>query len=379
MEYQLMNKNTVVALFSTAKQAVLAGTPKTVIAHIQVVNANMYEFAVGRMALQEFLDLRKTPMKRKTLIDMFKYLNFDDIDTYLNITRALSLIDTFWVRVAGDGITWADVNLYENNFNEVIAHYAFEGTGILGMKFRTSSPEFSTDGILDKMWRRMNGDVLLYKTGTTGTRNAGFEPYAEYYASEIAKRMNLYPYVQYGLQMYHNRLCSTCPIFTSPETSYISMARYLCSRGDKSGDSWECTIAALGLAEQWKDMVLYDSVICNTDRHLGNFGVVMSTDTGHIERLSVIFDNGQSLGVYWMPDHTERMWEEANDSHARHALYPSNTFEELGRSVLDKRRAAALRRLLGWRVPKHPLYNYMEEKYEEMNALIQHQVKGILQ
>ena len=44
----------------------------------------------------------------------------------------------------------------------------------------------------------MNGRILLYKSGTEGFANSGLEPYSEYYASQIAKAMEL-RYVEYGL------------------------------------------------------------------------------------------------------------------------------------------------------------------------------------
>jgi len=45
---------------------------------------------------------------------------------------------------------------------------------------------------------------------------------------------------------------------------------------------------------------------------------------------------------------------------------------------LNDRRRAALERLRGWTIPKHPKYNWPEWKYEAMNELLQHQVREIL-
>ncbi len=54
-----------------------------------------------------------------------------------------------------------------------------------------SSPELTTNGMLAKCWRRIDGKIYLYKAGTSGCANLGKEPYSEYYASQIAKTMGI--------------------------------------------------------------------------------------------------------------------------------------------------------------------------------------------
>ena len=46
--------------------------------------------------------------------------------------------------------------------------------------------------MLAKSWRRIKNNILLYKSGTEGFANSGLEPYSEYYASQIAKTMDLH-------------------------------------------------------------------------------------------------------------------------------------------------------------------------------------------
>mgnify|MGYP001306642207 CR=1 FL=1 len=60
--------------------------------------------------------------------------------------------------------------------------------------------------MLAKSWRRIKNNILLYKSGTEGFANSGLEPYSEYYASQIAKTMDLH-YVNYGLSKWKGKLC----------------------------------------------------------------------------------------------------------------------------------------------------------------------------
>ena len=48
------------------------------------------------------------------------------------------------------------------------------------------------------------------------------------------------------------------------------------------------------------DMFVFDAVVCNTDRHFGNFGVLVDNYTNKIIDNAPIFDNGLSLWGFAM-------------------------------------------------------------------------------
>lgn len=102
----------------------------------------------------------------------------------------------------------------------MLSQIAFTGYGSSpASKFR-SSPEFTTNGMLPKAWRRKEGKVLLYKGGTSGLANTGKEPYSEFYAAQVAEAMGI-PHVTYGLSKWKGQLCSTCELFTSKDISFV--------------------------------------------------------------------------------------------------------------------------------------------------------------
>lgn len=100
-----------------------------------------------------------------------------------------------------------------NSFNTNIASIAFTGFGSYTRSTFHPSPEFTTNGMLVKSWRRMKGKILLYKSGAEGFVNSGLEPYSECYASQIAEVMKIH-YVSYDLSKWKGKLCSTCELFT---------------------------------------------------------------------------------------------------------------------------------------------------------------------
>ena len=48
-------------------------------------------------------------------------------------------------------------------------------------------------------------------------------------------------------------------------------------------------------ADKFRSLAVFDSIIANTDRHVGNFGVLRDNATGEILDIAPIFDNNVSL------------------------------------------------------------------------------------
>ena len=139
----------------------------------------------------------------------------------ITVCKGLSLNDCFWVDAEGSGDTFEKVNLYDNRFSQVLAAIAFTGYGSSIRTSLASCPEFSTNGMLPKCWRRQNGKIYLYKGGTSGFSNFGFEPYSELYAYQVAQVMGVNA-IRYTLTKdLKKTLCSKCELFTSKEYSYI--------------------------------------------------------------------------------------------------------------------------------------------------------------
>ncbi|MFR1480352.1 MAG: XRE family transcriptional regulator, partial [Hydrogeniiclostridium mannosilyticum] len=132
------------------------------------------------------LDLTLTPdgmsrwLRRRTIPKNRAYvhnllakcgLNLNRPLSIISICKGLSLNDCYWVVEDGDAIPFDKVNLYDNPFSNVLAELAFTGYGSSIRPSLFSSPEFTTNGMLRKCWRRVGGKVYLYKGGTEGAAN----------------------------------------------------------------------------------------------------------------------------------------------------------------------------------------------------------------
>lgn len=175
-EYELMNKDNIVATVSCTRDEF--NDLYFEIHHI------FSQLPIGFKTFKDWIENRRAPSNRQHIEKLLKRCNCYDLEGFLQVTHAATLNDTFWVRLAKSHLSWNNVSLFQNPFDDVVARIAFEG-GLYGEHFSTASPEFSTDGTFAKCWTRLDNQIFLMKRGSEGGANAGFEPYSEMYASQL--------------------------------------------------------------------------------------------------------------------------------------------------------------------------------------------------
>ena len=298
-------------------------------------------------------------------------LSENDFIGILQICKGLSLTDCYWVTYPNDKKTFAEVNLFDNRFSQVLSQIAFTGYGSSpASKFR-SSPEFTTNGMLPKAWRRKEGKVLLYKGGTSGLANTGKEPYSEFYAAQVAEAMGI-PHVTYGLSKWKGQLCSTCELFTSKDISFIPASTLISTSKISRIIDW---FDDHGWKNDLADMLVLDAIIRNTDRHLGNFGFLVDNHTNQLLRPAPIFDNGLSLYCYVMDNDLNNLSEQ--EKTLTPALYAD--FDEVALHVIGQKQKQELRHLLTFKFKKHSRYNLSDERVKMLESAIQGKVRYLLE
>ena len=179
IKYFLMNKDEVVAKFilQTGKLEAIREVEKL-------------RLPVWIQNFSGFVKHRSAPRSREHIQELLIRSGCNTIQGFLDYTHALSLTDTFWVKRADSTLEWKNVSLFRNPFNEVIAHTAFDG-GMYGDNLSTPSPEYGTDGTFAKCWIRENDKIKMLKRGSSEARNAGLEPYSEYYVFSVLIILNV--------------------------------------------------------------------------------------------------------------------------------------------------------------------------------------------
>ncbi len=325
--------------------------------------------------LVKWLQRRVIPKNRAYVAEILKTygLSVNDTKGIIDVCKGLSLNDSYWVVPQGFTGTFAQYNLYENRFSEILSLVAYTGIGQSDAAF-TTSPELTTNGMLPKAWRFIEGEgIYLYKGGTFGAANTGNEPYSEFYASQVAQAMGL-DAVAYELENWKGILASRCKLFTDINTAYIPIGRIVREGGLKACLEYYRQLGPEAY-EQIKSMLVFDAMIYNEDRHFGNFGVLRDNHTGKVTGAAPVFDNGMSLFNFAMPEDFQDL-----DSYAktRGTAY-GVSFESVCQEVMGPIQARQLRKLIGFTFHRHPRLNWPEYRLEAIERHLQKRVRQLLE
>lgn len=341
-----------------------------------------YGFTSTNKGLYKWIKRRTIPHNR-AYVDSFlaKYgLSLNRPMDIVSVSKGLSLTDCYWISEENSTDTFSEINLYDNPFNSAIAHTAFSGIGSSHHGNKITSPEFTTNGALRKCWRKSSDNVTkLYKGGTEGVSNAGFEPYSEYYAAKIAEVMGINA-IDYDIVSWKKIICSTCELFTSKDISFVPI-------GSITKDSYFETIrdfyADLGdsFLQEFYDMLLFDAVIYNTDRHTGNFGLLIDSHTNKIIAPAPIFDNGNSLFNTASLDCFESTKNLTLIREYASTRFPVlyDDFVQTAVENLDERRVEMLKKVLDMDLWKYqPRYNMAYKRVKIIDTVVKDRVREIL-
>ena len=291
------------------------------------------------------------------------------------VCKGLSLNDSYWIADENETAGFDRVNLYENRFSNVLANIAFTGYGSSVRSSFASSPEFTTNGMLPKCWRRIKGKVYLYKGATSGASNTGYEPYSEKYAY-LAGRQLGFDVIAYKMTRWKGNLCSACEIFTGKETAYIPVGRIIRTGGMKAVREYYETLGE-DFVRSLNEMLVFDALICNTDRHFGNFGVLVDSRTNQIVRPAPLFDHGNALFNFagnenWQ---SERVLDEYAET-----LLPCvyDDFFQTAAGVLNHSLTEKLRKALGFTFEDEGRLRYPDDRVELMEKQIRKRAARIL-
>jgi hypothetical protein len=324
--------------------------------------------------LAKWLKRRTIPGNRAYVQNFLAKLGLNEKDTkgIIDFCKGLSLNDCYWVVAEDFNGNFAENNLYDNRFSNVLSHIAFTGYGSFQKTSLRSSPEFTTNGMLAKCWRRVDGKIVLYKSGTEGFANSGNEPYCEYYAYEVAEAMGINA-VQYGLSKWKGKLCSTCELFTSKEYSFMPIGNIVKDGGIKAVIDYYKSLGG-EYYDAFVDMIVFDAVILNTDRHFGNFGFMVDNRTNNICAPAPLFDHGLSLLTYAMDDDLQD-WGIYTKTRVP-ATY--SDFTELAKQLMGHSQKEKIRKLINFKFKKHPRYNWSDNRLKTIALMLKNHMSFLL-
>lgn len=381
--YILKNKDIPILTFDyekTIDKTSVGEYPSYKIKHIKILREDLlpagYPNTVDSSKLRDWIERRKIPRNRKNMENVINFrLNELELDkgsfmNYIDISFGLSLNDSYWVVPAEKELLWKDYNLYQNKFSEVISLVAFGEKGEFERypeEIRTS-PEYTTDGMLAKCWSVIDNKICLLKKSSEHHKK---EAYAEYYMSQVAEIMG-FEHIEYDIIKFHENIVSSCSLFTSEDVGFIPM--YYCMKNEdihKKEGKLLAAVSKIYGKEKLEDLMVFDSLIYNTDRHLGNLGMLVDNNTRKILKAAPIFDNGNSI-LSLLDDKTN-----VENIFKRYTSKFEVDFDILSNNFVQKRHKENLMKLEKFTFKRHPKYNLSEEILVKAEKFISERAKFI--
>lgn len=327
-------------------------------------------------SLESFIKNRKVPQNRQfveKIIATYSQSGKEMLMDYINVSLGLSLNDAYWIVPANSDYKWADFNLYENEFSDSLERASF-GDEIKRVTGFTSSPEYTTNGMLKKCWHRENGQIYLYKGTTQEYANGGKEAYSEFFMAQVAKVMQ-FDCVSYDLKLFHNQVVSSCLLFTNENEGYIPVYNLLKEPRESNKVKLMQEISEIFGDETFEDLMLFDALICNKDRHLGNFGMIVDNNTNKILRAAPIFDNGFSMMNFLTYDELKEIEKAISIKKSYFEL----SFDEQLRVFVQPRHIENLTQLSSFCFTRHNEFNLSDSWLEPLELCIQGRAKKAIE
>jgi hypothetical protein len=291
MEYLLKHKNINAALLEIQDSNIVDIREVYAKEHLPI--KYVHENAQNVYLLNNWLENRGIPRSRENYTDLLEYYKLENLKSLTLLCYGLNLTDHWWLCNSGDDKKWEDVNFFQNNFSEKTGALLFT----LQDRNIYANPDFSSNGHLIKMWKIVTGKRILYKAGSGDIQQ---EPYNEYIASVLADKLNI-RHVPYRLYTIGGNVYSGCECMADGRTEFIDAFKVFLHNTEEKTSAYHdflkiCKKQGLDTAGEEVDrMIVFDYLIRNTDRNMGNYGIIRDSETLQWLRVAPLFDHGTSL------------------------------------------------------------------------------------
>ena len=354
MKYFLMNKNKKIVSFETDIQYGV-----TVIQNEVILSERL---PIGYTDIGTWIENRNYAKHKEHMKSWLKEWGIDTTDGFLQITHALGVNDSFWIKPQESELIWEKVNLYNNEFTDIACTTAFE-TGLFGLQLSTTTPEFTTDGTFPKCWIKDENGIQILKQGLSGASNVGLEPNCEYISSNIGNKI-FENVVSYDLIQYKGKLCSKCELFTSENIGYVPFGKtidinkfysipYLVQYFENYDE-----LNKTDFSLRFRIMIVLDSIVFNHDRHLNNFGFLFDNDSIEVKSFAPIFDFNFSFLCSLTLEELKNYRESLTKYDIGHKL--GGDFDVVGKEIITPEIKSMMPAMI--EIPHHFQYNMDSER-----------------
>lgn len=244
--------------------------------------------------IQEFFGDRTLSLSRDNAKEILNSIAFSQKLTSEERCRlsllcdGVSVQDSYWVRHENDSRRFSDVNIRQRNLEEIVYTVSLFGRNV-SLQHDLLAPDITTAGMFRKSWIREGRELFLYKSDRTD----GFlNTMAECEVSRLLDCSNV-DHVKYEMCRLGDLECCKCKCIANDRISLVDaeyMKQWCEHRGiaflDFVNKNWE---------QDFAKMVVVDYVFANTDRHINNWGFLVSDESNEILGMAPLFDHNQAI------------------------------------------------------------------------------------
>ncbi len=208
--------------------------------------------------------------------------------------HGLSLTDVYWIRAKGERIRFADISLYRHSLSDTFSAVSLRGKQLTAqnaelLKPKDAAGDVGTSGVAPKAWVRRGDSFYLLKDGDVR------DVKAELLASKIVDCFDI-KHVSYHSEAFDGTPVSCCKIITDETHSIVPFDHYelWCVNHGKDSKAAVHKLDAYG----YSMMNVIDYLIGNTDRHWGNWGLLIDNKTNRPVSLHPLMDFNKAFLSY---------------------------------------------------------------------------------
>lgn len=263
--------------------------------HMPVGTETAYPNLRSRL-LSSWNEMRSIPMERQNVAQIELALGCSISEAKLK-SMAVSLTDCYWFADEKNQLLWEDINYHTNGFSSDLADLMWNKN----MKvINYNMPDLTTDGALKKTWLSLDGVPTLIKFGDIGINSNGKNLLSanEVIASKVAQLMGI-NHVSYSPLRIEGRdeIVCACDCFIKDDKhEFVNALQLLKDNKNAGGVNLYNIFKSLGMKKEADNMIIFDHILHNTDRHEKNFGIIRDAGTLEIITFAPIFDSGSCLG-----------------------------------------------------------------------------------
>lgn len=202
--------------------------------------------------------------------------------------RCASLTDVFWVKRNKEKISFSDINLYENHLDNTFIDIALRGKQYT-VQNECLARDLSTNGCFPKAWQRAGNGFRLLKDGGPDVVER------ELLASQICRCFNV-SQVLYERDYFDGEKVSISSNITSKEYSIVPMEAFNIYSLNHNRNTKKYILSLD--RHNYYMMNIVDYLVGNTDRHWGNWGVLVNNSNNKPVRLYDLMDFNQAFNSY---------------------------------------------------------------------------------